>query len=303
MNQPNVELSPNSNPAPMMGWAWVKAGFQLFRKQPVEMLTLFFAYMFLTMAIGLIPFVGQFLPMILVPVFSMSFLQACRHIENGQRVHPNLLLLGFRSPAFSRLLTLGSLYLIAAMLAIGASTLVDDGAFWNYLTTQKPIDPKDTQSLPDPGMFWGMLCSAVVYIPALMAFWFAAPLIVWQEMGLGKSVFYSFFAVRGAGKAFVIYGLSWLLIGVMLPTVLSLIIVLIVGKPILGVIIMLPVSLMLTVVMYCSFYPTYISIFGRPQDKPSTAVDQVTDATANTPPREPAEGDSADPDHTKPGGN
>jgi hypothetical protein len=30
-------------------------------------------------------------------------------------------------------------------------------------------------------------------------------------------------------------------------------------------IVLLPLSLILTVVMYCSFYPTYTAIFGRPE--------------------------------------
>nr|WP_316685043.1 BPSS1780 family membrane protein [Undibacterium sp. Jales W-56] len=246
-----------------IGWSWVKEGFQLFRKQPVEMLALFFAYMFLTMGIGLIPVLGQFLPLILVPTFSMSFMQACRQIEAGQRVHPNVLLTGFRSPALPRLLMLGLLYLIAAIVAIGASALVDGGAFWDFLTSQKPINPQDPKSMPAAAMFWGMLCSAVVYLPALMAFWFAAPLVAWQNMGVGKAVFYSFFAVRGAGKAFAVYGLAWLGLGVLLPMILSLMVAVIVGKAIAVVIIMMPVSLALTVVMYCSFYPPYTHIFGK----------------------------------------
>lgn len=246
------------------GWLWIKDGFRLFRQQPVEMLALFFAYMFLTMGIGLIPVLGQFMPLILVPTFSMSFMQACRQIEAGQRVHPNVLLTGFRSPALPRLLMLGLLYLLAAMVAIGASALVDGGAFWDFLTSQKPINPQDPKSMPDTAMFWGMLCSAVVYLPALMAFWFAAPLIAWQNMGVGKAVFYSFFAVRGESRAFTVYGLAWLVLGVLLPMVLSLMVAIIVGKAIAVVIIMMPVSLALTVVMYCSFYPPYTHVFGKP---------------------------------------
>ena len=58
------------------GWLWVKQGFALFRKQPAEMATLFLAYMFLMLIIGIVPLFGQILPMVLVPVFSMAFMQA-----------------------------------------------------------------------------------------------------------------------------------------------------------------------------------------------------------------------------------
>ena len=81
------------------GWLWVKEGFAIFRKQPAELSTLFFAYMFLMLGVGIIPVIGQLLPLILVPLFSMTFMHACAYVKTGKRVYPNLLLVGFRSPA------------------------------------------------------------------------------------------------------------------------------------------------------------------------------------------------------------
>lgn len=244
------------------GWLWVKEGFALFRKQPAETATLFLSYMFLMLAIGILPLIGQILPMLLVPVFSMAFMQACANIEQGKRVYPNLLLTGFRSPALRKLLQLGMLYLAAAVLAIAASALIDGGIFWQVMSGQTELDPKTVRN---SGMSLAMLFSAVVYIPAAMAFWYAAPLIAWQGMGVGKAIFYSFFAVHKARKAFLVYGLAWALIGVLVPAVVTSIIALLISRPIVVMIVLLPLSLILTVVMYCSFYPTYTAIFGRPE--------------------------------------
>ena len=93
-----IELNMEKLPA-KTGWLWVKDGFALFRKQAAEVSTLFLSYMFLMLALGIVPVIGQLLPLILVPVFAMSFMQACANIEQGKRVYPNLLLVGFRSPA------------------------------------------------------------------------------------------------------------------------------------------------------------------------------------------------------------
>ena len=65
------------------GWQWIKDGFALFRKQPAELSTLFLTYMFLMMIITIIPLVGQVLPLVLVPVFSIAFMQACVQVEHG----------------------------------------------------------------------------------------------------------------------------------------------------------------------------------------------------------------------------
>ncbi|MFZ6756883.1 BPSS1780 family membrane protein [Undibacterium sp. Ji50W] len=243
------------------GWGWVKQGFTLFGKQPAEMLTLFFAYMFLSLVIGFIPFAGRFLPLMLVPVFAMSFMQACSQIEDDKRVYPNLLLTGFRSEGLLRLLSLGVLYVLAAMSAIGLSSLADDGIFLNFIFAMTPEDP---ETLPKGKLFLGMLVAGLAYLPAMMAFWFAAPLITWGRMSVGKAVFYSFFAVQRTGLAFTVYGLAWLLIGVFGPTLLGMITAAVVGQVAIGLLVMIPVSLVLTVVMYCSFYPTYTTIFGRP---------------------------------------
>lgn len=244
------------------GWLWVKEGFALFRKQPAEISTLFLAYMFLMLAIGILPLLGQILPLVLVPVFSMAFMQACVHIEQGRKVYPNLLLTGFRTPAFRNLLKLGVLYLVAAVVAVASSAIVDDGVFWQVMSGEKALD---SETIRGSNLSLAMMFSAAVYTPAAMAFWYAAPLIVWQNMGVGKAIFYSFFAVQRSGKAFLVYGTAWILIGVMLPAVLSSIVALVVGKAFAVMVVLLTVSLVLTVIMYCSFYPTYTHVFGRPE--------------------------------------
>lgn len=248
------------------GWLWVKQGFALFRKQPAEMSTLFLAYMFLMLVVGILPLLGQILPMVLIPVFSMAFMQACAQIEDGRKVYPNLLLTGFRSPAFLSLVKLGCLYLLAAVGAIAASALIDGGVFWQVMSSSKAMD---TETIRNSNMSLGMMFSALVYTPAAMAFWYAAPLIAWQKMGIGKAIFYSFFAVKRAGKAFVVYGLAWLLIGVLLPVIVSSIMSILISKAFVMMLVLLPLSLVLTVVMYCSFYPTYTTVFGRPESIPA----------------------------------
>lgn len=245
------------------GWLWVTEGFALFRKQPAELSTLFFGYMFLMLALGIIPVLGQLMPLILVPLFSMTFMHACVYIETGKKVYPNLLLVGFRSPFVRNLIKLGTLYLLAAIIAIGASALIDGGVFLQALTGQIAID---AETVRNSNMTLAMLFSAAVYIPAAMAFWYAAPLIAWKEMSVGKAIFYSFFAVRRAGKAFLIYGLAWVTIGMILPVIVSSIFGMLLNSSNASIFILLPVSLVLTVIMYCSFYPSYTHLFGPPPD-------------------------------------
>jgi uncharacterized membrane protein YuzA (DUF378 family) len=248
------------------GWIWVKQGFSLFRKQPAEISTLFLSYMFLMFVIGILPVLGQVLPLLLIPVFTMGFMQACRLIEQGQRVSLNTLLVGFRSPAFRSLLLLGCFYVLAVLLSLAASALIDGGVFWSVMSGQARLDA-DTMNAR--GLSLAMLVAALVYLPAMMAFWYAAPLIMWQDMKPGRALFYSFFAVRNAGRVFIVYGLSWMLIGIFLPAIGSNLIARLLGNPQITMLILLPVSLLVTAVMYCSFYPTYTWVFARHNDAPA----------------------------------
>jgi hypothetical protein len=206
------------------------------------------------------------LPLILVPVFSMAFMQACLQVEQGKKVYPNLLLTGFRSPAFRQLLVLGVLYVIAAVLAIAASALIDGGVFWQVVSGNKGLDE---QTIRDANLSLSMMFSAAVYAPAAMALWYAAPLIMWQRMGVGKAIFYSFFTVRRQLAAFAVYALAWVLIGVLLPAVISSLIALALGNALVVMVVLMTLSLVLTVVMYCSFYATYTHVFGRPDLSPA----------------------------------
>ncbi|KAF1041593.1 MAG: hypothetical protein GAK35_03206 [Herbaspirillum frisingense] len=258
------------------GWLWVKQGFALFRKQPAEMSTLFLSYMFLMLALGIIPVLGQMLPLILIPVFAMSFMQACAQVEKGERVYPNLLLVGFRSPARNTLLKLGLLYLLAATVVVAASTLADGGVFWKAMMGGGLSADELEKSAGSMRM--AMLIAAALYVPAAMAFWYAAPLIMWQRMTLGKALFYSFFSVRRAGGAFLLYALAWIVIAIMVPTLISMVITLLTGSFNIVIFILLPISIILTVVMYCSFYPTYTALFGKPgngSDSPAQAGDKL----------------------------
>ncbi len=244
------------------GIQWIRDGFALFRKQPSELSMLFLLYMLLMFSLSLIPLVGQLLPLLLVPAFSMAFMQACVEIEAGRKVRPNLLLTAFRSPALGTLLRLGALYLLAAIAAVAASALIDGGTFWKLMSGQlKP----DDESVPASGLPLAVLFAGLVYLPFAMGFWHAAPLAMWQKMGLFKAIFYSFFAVRRAGKAFLAYALGWIVAGIALPAIVSAVLGLLLGKTLVTVMLLMPLSVILTLVMYCSFYPTYIAVFERPE--------------------------------------
>ena len=245
------------------GWLWIRQSFFYFRQQPMELCGLFLCYLFAMLALELVPLVGQVLTFACLPMFTLSFMQACRGLEQGQKVHPRILLYGFAAARRSRLIRLGLLYLVAAGIALAASTLIDDGVFWQVISGQIELNEKTVQN---SHMTAAMLFAMLVYLPALMGFWFAGPLIAWQHMSVFKAVFYSFFASYRAFRVLLVYAIAWFVVGGVLPTLLSMIVASVSGNPNLMVIIMMPLSMLSTTVLYCSFYPSYVTIFGQPAE-------------------------------------
>lgn len=246
------------------GWAWLKEGFSLFRKQPLEMLTLLMGSLFLMVGVSIIPGVGPVLRIVLMPVLSMAFMQACVQVEEGKRVYPTLLFIGFRSPARVQLLLLGVLYLLTAALAIGASALVDGGVLWKLLTGSPDINEEVVRG---SNIRLAVLFAMLVYVPVAMAFWYAAPLIMWQRMGIGKATFYSFFAVKRCALAFLVYAAGWLLVGALLPAMVAVLLGELFGNASVFRLLLLALSLVMTAALYCSFYPTYKHVFGAPTEQ------------------------------------
>ena len=257
------------------GWLWIRQGFQYFKQQPMEFISLFLAYLFFVLIIGLIsygvsgliPHIGQLLTFICLPLFTLPFMQACKGLDQGQRVHPLLMMTGLRSPQLPSLLMLGLLYLLAAWVALLASTLIDGGLFMQLLTESDKLDPS---ALEDSAMAAAMLFAMLIYGLALMALWFAAPLIAWQEMPLFKAIFYSFFSALKCFPAFIVYALSWFAVAGIAPAILMIMVASMTGSQDAVVMLMLPVSLISNVILYCTFYPSYKSMFGQTETVSST---------------------------------
>ena len=249
----------------------MKQGFGLFRKQPGGMSMLFLGYMVCMLLVSIIPLLGQLLPMILVPIFSVAFAQGCLNIDQGKRVLPSLLMSGFRKPALPMLFGLGVLYLIMAVVAIGASSLVDGGTLWQLVTGQ--LNPQTSpEVIRESNIGSAILLTMAMSIPAVMAFFFAAPLIYWQHVSLGKALFFSFFAVWRSLSAFIVLASTWFAISI----VTSQLLFMIVGRTPMAIQLMMPLSLILTVIMHCSQYAAYRQIFGVPADSSkAVSLDKV----------------------------
>ncbi|EEO28622.1 BPSS1780 family membrane protein [Oxalobacter paraformigenes] len=242
------------------GWNWIVTGLGLFRKRPFFLTNLFFAYLISLVLLSLIPVIGQILPVLMAPVFTLLFMQACYTIDIDQQSSFRDLFSVLNRTVMFRLIMAGACYLLFALLATGLAFLVDGGSLF-VLISQGAKEEFTSSQLGR--MFLALGLVFIVYVPFAMAMWFAAPLIGWKDMSLGKALFYSFFSIVRAYKPFLVYVICWIGLGFLLPYAVGGVLGMAFGQSVATFVIFI-LSIMLSVWMYCSFYPTYRDIFERP---------------------------------------
>ncbi len=243
------------------GWTWIVKGYGIFRKRPFLLTNIFFAYMIGLMLLGVFPFIGQILPLLVAPVFTFFFMETCYRIDADKYVSFRDLFNVFNRQIFSRLLLLGSIYLLYTLLLFVIAIAIDGGLLLGAVTQPAPQELTSSQQITMILTFFLMIA---LYIPFAMAVWYAAPLIGWQKMSIGKAIFFSFFAVMRTIKPFLVYVFCWLVIGLALPVVLGSILILLMGGQQLAMFVLMILSVVVSILAYCSFYPTYKDVFGQP---------------------------------------
>jgi hypothetical protein len=245
------------------GREWISQAFIIFKRQPFELLLLLLALIFVKLVTSLFPFLGEVLPIIISPALGMGFMYATREVDEGRKFKILILLVAFKSPQIRPLLMLGGLYVLAFFVALACSISFDNGVLWDHALGIKTMDPKNFDK---SGVGTSALITMLAFIPATLILWFTAPLIMWQNMGLVKAIFYSAVAVWRSIKAILIYFMSWISIILVLSLIFSVVIMIVPAiAGLLQTFVLIPLMIALTVILQCSFYTSYVSIFGRPE--------------------------------------
>jgi hypothetical protein len=177
------------------GWRWLTDGFRIFRRNHLMLTFLVVSYWVLMALVNVIPVIGTIATTLCIPAFSVSLMNACRSIERGTPLGPQLLFSGFASNLRS-LLTLGAIYLAAVVAILGLSALADDGALMAMmLAGQKP----DAETVSSGSLLLATEIALVLLCPLIMAYWYAPVLAGWHGLSPAKALFFSFVACCAIG--------------------------------------------------------------------------------------------------------
>lgn len=222
------------------GWLWIKSAFQLFKHSPGGWILAMLVGFILMIVISLIPIIGSIFLMLTSYVWSAGIAYGAREVERGEKFKVSYLFSGFKFAA-------GKLILLSFLLSI-VSTLI-------MVACMGPVYVDLLVGNDDPQAFAGIepmqlvltsLIATALYIPLMMAVWFAPALIIFHQMPIFGAIKASFAGCLKNILPFLIYGL--------IMFVLMILAIIPVG---LGYLILMPV-------LFASIYTSYKDIYLRP---------------------------------------
>ncbi len=241
------------------GAQWVRQGIRIFWKQPIALSGLFFMFMALMSVSSLVPVVGSFVALMLLPAASLGLMAATREVDLGKFPMPIILLCGFRSGTEGKrsMLLLGLLYALGFVGVMGVSMLLDGGDFAKLYLVGGSLD---ADTLMKPEFQNAMWLSLLLYMPLSAVFWHAPALVHWHGVPAIKSLFFSSVACLRNWRAFLVFGLLWSFIFLLTALVITLIGGL-TGDSEFASLALLPAMLMLAAMFFCSTYYSFRDSF------------------------------------------
>lgn len=241
------------------GSEWVRQGIRTFWKQPIALSGLFFMFMAIMSVSSLVPVVGSFVALALLPAATLGLMAATREVDLGKFPMPIILAAGFRVGKERKrdMLVLGVLYACGFIGVMGLSALVDGGDFAKLYLVGGALD---TDTLMKPEFQNAMWLSLLLYIPLSAVFWHAPALVHWHGIPAIKSLFFSTVACLSNWRAFLVFGLMWSFIFLSTALVLMLVSGLM-GDASFASLAMLPAMLMLAAMFFCSSYFSFRDCF------------------------------------------
>lgn len=240
-----------------VGMTWLAAGFRLFHRAPLAWTLILFIYWAAMLMIAFVPLLGAVVPLLLAPGLAMGFIEVARAVDDQRPPAPPLLVSAFRSQQGKAMLLLGVWYVMEIFAILLVSMAIDGGLMVEWITAGSTPKPEEMSSVRMAAIVSGML-----YVPVMMAFWFAPQLVVWSNFTPIKALFFSFFAVWRNRSAFIRYGITWAGLTLFIGAISALITEIANLDSNAMSAFLLPVTLIVMAVAHGSFYQSTKDIFG-----------------------------------------
>jgi uncharacterized membrane protein len=200
------------------GWSWIAQGWELFKRQPGMWIGMVLLGFVIFIAAAFIPVVGGLAMTLFGPVFAAGIMIGCKALDSGGELELGHLFAGFRERT-GTLIGVGALYLAATLVVMLVVGLVMGVGMF---TMMGGGDPQAVAGL-GMTMVLAMLVMFALLLPAVMAVWLAAPLVVFHDHGAVEAMKGSFSGCLKNMLPFLLYGVVLFVLSILasLPLLLG----------------------------------------------------------------------------------
>lgn len=228
------------------GFNWIADAFGLFSRAALGWIAFGVILFVILISFSMVPLIGQFLFNLISPIIVAGALVAARNIDRGEAMKPEDFMAGFSGKPVP-LLILGALYMAGSLIITLVFVAIVAVTVGTALLSAF-LDPPRLLEFITIGTLISLLLAALValalYVPLLMAYWFAVPLVHFHDMPPVDAMKASFMGCLKNILPFLLYG------------IVSLVLLILAVIPFgLGLLVMVPV-LMITV--YTSYQDAYL---------------------------------------------
>ncbi len=241
------------------GLGWISDGLGFFTRNPLGWIAAMIVVFIVMLVIGLIP-IGSLLLYCLYPVFIGGFMLGCKAHMEGQQFEFQHAFAGFSSEYLVRLIIYGVIYailniLLLVVLVVLMFFMLGGLEFFQEIQNMQPEDI--TQYASQLGIV--AIVASLLFLPLLMASWFAPALLVNTDCKPVEALFLSLKACIYNVPAFTLYGIALIVLSILAAIPLGL-----------GYLILTPVIL-------ASIYLAYLDCFECEADDSPKQVIAPTD--------------------------
>jgi hypothetical protein len=236
--QPVTGITPRAMPIER-GTGWLLDGFGYFSKSPMAWIGTIILLIIIGGAISFIPIIGALAPYLLMPVIMGGLMLGCQAQSQGGEFTVNHLFAGFSNNT-AQLVALGLIYMlgvivITVVIVVIFFALIGGTAILQDIQAGNPEVIANHLNV----ILMGILIMLALYLPLLMALWFAPALVVLNDVSPVEALKLSFKACLMNILPFTLYGIVGLVLMIIAAIPLGL-----------GMLILIP---MITASVYISY--------------------------------------------------
>jgi uncharacterized membrane protein len=194
------------------GWRWIADAWNLMDGQRWTFIGVIILYWLMIIAASFVPGLGGLAVALFGPVISGGIMLGCDAVRRGQKLEVGYLFAGFQRH-FGKLVAVGAvslgLGLLIAIVMVAILGLSFAGMFFGV------AEPSPEQ-IASMGLTFvlAILVALAISIPVYMFLWFAAPLIVFEDVDVGTALKSSFYACLKNIVPFLVWGVMSLLLSI-----------------------------------------------------------------------------------------